>query len=110
MTKTIKERITELAQLRAEIKTKDEEAKKMQADIMDMQEYEWEHIYDDLGIRVFEKRNAKYTPRDDMVIDLELSHPDNVRRKYVTEWLTEAEKEKYFDRKLSKAYLAVEFI
>jgi len=105
---TIKEKLTELAQLKAEKTTVENRIKELQDEVLDMQEREGSYDLD--WIIVKEQQNSTYSIRKELEEEFANSYKSQVKVKYTITWLSDDDKEKYFKRKLSKSFLKFEWL
>ena len=101
---TKKEKLTLLAQKKAEKQAIEDEIEKIQWELLE----DWDGNYDLDGIKVSEQRVAKYYFREDLEKDFEEKYPDQVKKSYVTKWLGDKEKQMYFEKKRSSPFLKFE--
>jgi len=107
---TFKEKLIKLAELKAELQNIQEHIETIQSDILEDKDFEYNNYEYDLdGIKVTRQQGAtyKFIWNEEQ---FEKEHAQYVKKSYVTTWLTEEEKTKYFSKKLSKACVKFEWL
>ena len=98
---TKKEKLIQLAMRKAERDALEMQIKDLQKELLS----DWDWNFDLDWITVKEHRNTRYDFIKDMSTEFELEKPELVTKKYLTTWLSDEDKQKYFKKSLSTPFL-----
>ena len=101
---TKKEKLQQLALWKAEKQALDMQIKELQRELLS----EWDWDFDLNWVRVYEKTNIRYDFNKSESEEFEKEFPELITKKYLTKWLSEDQKRKFFKKSVSTPFIMFE--